>query len=265
MPRTSRPEASRYHPITRFLQGQDGDVVEVDFAFIERLIGGKLPSSATRYHQWWANNMSKHSQAKSWMLAGWRGGGQLEGGHGLLHARSVAARRGERAAARIKRPPRKRRMGAGETMTQRGAAGTPIPRRTEIGKRWAVAAAVGHPAGRAGRRAPRPRRALRAPGGGDRGGLARGGRRRARRGLVRIRAAAGVPGDGDPGRLRGRGRGGGRAQVARLHDARRGGGCEAPLDRPARRAAAHDDRHARDRSRLVAARRNAAAACQFDG
>ena len=72
MPRMSKPEASRYYPITRFLQGQDGDVVEVDFAFIERLIGGKLPNSATRYHQWWANTMSKHSQARSWMQAGWR-------------------------------------------------------------------------------------------------------------------------------------------------------------------------------------------------
>ena len=67
----ARPERSKYHPITTFLQGQEGDVVEVDFAFIERLIGCKLPDSATRYHQWWANNMSKHSQARSWMLAGW--------------------------------------------------------------------------------------------------------------------------------------------------------------------------------------------------
>lgn len=72
MPRNANPEASRYYPITTFLRGQKGDVVEVDFDFIERLIGGKLPPSATRYHQWWANNMSNRAQAGSWMLAGWR-------------------------------------------------------------------------------------------------------------------------------------------------------------------------------------------------
>ena len=72
MPRKSKPEAGKYHPITTFLQGQDGDVVEVDFAFIERLIGCELPNSATRYHQWWGNSMSNHPQARSWMLAGWR-------------------------------------------------------------------------------------------------------------------------------------------------------------------------------------------------
>ena len=72
MPRNANPEASRYYPITEFLHGQKGDVVEVDFDFIERLIGGKLPPSATRYHQWWANTMSNRAQARSWMLAGWR-------------------------------------------------------------------------------------------------------------------------------------------------------------------------------------------------
>ncbi len=72
MPRQAKPEASRYYPITTFLRAQKGDVVEVDFDFIERLIGGKLPPSATRYHQWWANTMSNRAQARSWMLAGWR-------------------------------------------------------------------------------------------------------------------------------------------------------------------------------------------------
>ena len=80
MPRKARPEKSKYHPITTFLQGQEGDVVEVDFAFIERLIGCRLPNSATRYHQWWANTMSKHSQARSWMLAGWRAAVSLKEG-----------------------------------------------------------------------------------------------------------------------------------------------------------------------------------------
>ena len=80
MPRKAKPKESKYHPITTFLRGQEGDVVEVDFAFIERLIGCKLPDSATRYHQWWANNMSKHSQARSWMLAGWRAAVSLKEG-----------------------------------------------------------------------------------------------------------------------------------------------------------------------------------------
>ena len=71
MPRKARPEKSKYHPITTFLQGLEDDVVEVDFAFIERLIGCELPDSATRYHQWWANHMGKQPQARSWILAGW--------------------------------------------------------------------------------------------------------------------------------------------------------------------------------------------------
>ncbi len=40
MPCKARPERSKCHPITTFLHGQEDDVVEVDFAFIERLIGG---------------------------------------------------------------------------------------------------------------------------------------------------------------------------------------------------------------------------------
>lgn len=72
MPRKGKRKASKYHPITTFLQGQDGDVVEVDFAFIEQLIGCKLPDSATRYHQWWGNNTNNHPQTSSWKLAGWR-------------------------------------------------------------------------------------------------------------------------------------------------------------------------------------------------
>jgi hypothetical protein len=65
---------SKYSPLGRYLLNLSPDVREIKLNFekIEMIIDDRLPASASRYREWWANEEEgRHVQAHSWMNAGW--------------------------------------------------------------------------------------------------------------------------------------------------------------------------------------------------
>ncbi|MDP1793188.1 MAG: hypothetical protein Q8K63_03535, partial [Acidimicrobiales bacterium] len=80
-PRTHRQHApygwkvgesqTKYQPLGDFLRATDANAVRLSFRRIEDILGCKLPASARRYSQWWANDRTgNHTQAQAWMAAG---------------------------------------------------------------------------------------------------------------------------------------------------------------------------------------------------
>ena len=61
---------NKYQNLSRYLRDSEKTSVILRFSKIESIIGSKLPDSARKYHQWWANNKD-HSQAMSWLEIGW--------------------------------------------------------------------------------------------------------------------------------------------------------------------------------------------------
>ena len=61
-----------YEPITEYLCGAREDSLRLTFGQVERIISRPLPKSAYRYREWWANNPTGHSHARSWIAAGWQ-------------------------------------------------------------------------------------------------------------------------------------------------------------------------------------------------
>jgi hypothetical protein len=61
---------SKYAPLTEFLRRQRRPVVRMSFGEIERVIGSKLPSSATRHRAWWSNNEQNNVMTMAWKDAG---------------------------------------------------------------------------------------------------------------------------------------------------------------------------------------------------
>ena len=63
----------KYERLKSHFERLQGNVTEISYGEIERILGFKLPGSAygTSYRQWWANTPS-HSQAQAWLEAGWR-------------------------------------------------------------------------------------------------------------------------------------------------------------------------------------------------
>lgn len=64
---------AKYEPLERHLLGLDRIVEHtLSFAQVEQILGRPLPPSARTYQAWWANQRGAgHSQAHSWMGAGW--------------------------------------------------------------------------------------------------------------------------------------------------------------------------------------------------
>ena len=62
---------SKYSPLGEYLMAQQSDSCVLTFSRIEEIIGASLPASAKRREQWWGNDKT-HTQACSWMQAGWR-------------------------------------------------------------------------------------------------------------------------------------------------------------------------------------------------
>ena len=63
---------SKYDPLTKALERSDRASVPMSFAEIERVLGFDLPRSARTYRPWWSNDGKSHSQARSWLTAGFR-------------------------------------------------------------------------------------------------------------------------------------------------------------------------------------------------
>lgn len=69
--RASGPSASSYAAIGTYLQDASGKETTLSFDDIEGIIGRPLPASAHRHRAWWANT-DTHSQALTWLAAGWK-------------------------------------------------------------------------------------------------------------------------------------------------------------------------------------------------
>lgn len=59
----------KYKELYDFLKLQDEEKIEMTFAEVEELIYNKLPKSAFKHRQWWANG--GHVQANAWLDAGY--------------------------------------------------------------------------------------------------------------------------------------------------------------------------------------------------
>lgn len=64
---------SKYDPLELFLKATSATVnnITLSFSQIEMIIHDALPQSTLKCRPWWANSPS-HSQAKSWMKAGFK-------------------------------------------------------------------------------------------------------------------------------------------------------------------------------------------------
>lgn len=66
---------SRYAPLAIWLQGQvrEGhEKISLTFEQIEKIIDDKLPPSARKHRNWWANDSVGHTQSQQWLDVGWR-------------------------------------------------------------------------------------------------------------------------------------------------------------------------------------------------
>jgi hypothetical protein len=67
---TKHTWSHKYEPLTEFLRRQSRALVRMSFDEIERVIGAKLPPSATRHRAWWSNNAENNVMTKAWKDAG---------------------------------------------------------------------------------------------------------------------------------------------------------------------------------------------------
>ena len=68
----SAASSSKYQPLTAHLRAQRGNRVPMSFTEIERVVGTKLPPSATAHRAWWSNNPTNNVMTKAWLEAGFQ-------------------------------------------------------------------------------------------------------------------------------------------------------------------------------------------------
>lgn len=61
---------SKYDPLMTYLMKVEENRITLTIEEIERILSFKLPPSAKKYREWWANG--GHVQANSWIDAGWK-------------------------------------------------------------------------------------------------------------------------------------------------------------------------------------------------
>ena len=64
--------SSKYQPLTAHLRAQRASRVPMSFAEIERVLGTKLPPSASSHRAWWSNNPTNNVMTKAWLEAGFQ-------------------------------------------------------------------------------------------------------------------------------------------------------------------------------------------------
>lgn len=64
------PKGDQYIGLKNFLQSIKQERLEVSFEEIENILKFELPDSARKHPPWWSNSLS-HSQAHSWLNAGY--------------------------------------------------------------------------------------------------------------------------------------------------------------------------------------------------
>lgn len=62
----------KYKNLNDFLTNSEQSIVQMTFRGIESILGARLPPSAYKRREWWANNASGHSHALAWLKAGYR-------------------------------------------------------------------------------------------------------------------------------------------------------------------------------------------------
>lgn len=63
----------KYAPLHQHLANSKSGVLSLTFSEIEKIIGAKLPPSAFKYREWWANDfIGRHTQAHAWGYAGYK-------------------------------------------------------------------------------------------------------------------------------------------------------------------------------------------------
>ena len=60
----------KYQPLCEYLTRYDNDRLKLSFEEVERIISDKLPPSASKYSEWWANG--GYVQADAWLDAEWK-------------------------------------------------------------------------------------------------------------------------------------------------------------------------------------------------
>lgn len=65
------PKGDKYVALKSYLQKSNQPIVKLTFEQIEKIVGNSLPNSASKHAEsWWSNNVD-HSQAVSWLDAGY--------------------------------------------------------------------------------------------------------------------------------------------------------------------------------------------------
>jgi len=77
---------SKYEALGDFLRQQSNDRVPMTFDDVERIIGQKLPRSASDYREWWANDATRVN-AQVWLAAGFESEQVDMSGRKLVFAR----------------------------------------------------------------------------------------------------------------------------------------------------------------------------------
>ncbi|MFB7157994.1 MULTISPECIES: hypothetical protein [unclassified Lysinibacillus] len=62
----------KYLQLQQFLKSNGSECITLSFGNIEMILGFKLPDSAYKYSAWWSNNIGSHTQAHSWVDAGYK-------------------------------------------------------------------------------------------------------------------------------------------------------------------------------------------------
>lgn len=63
---------SKYDPLAQNLEQSKKGEVKIAFSEIEEILDALLPPTARKTEAWWANNATGHSQARSWLEAGYK-------------------------------------------------------------------------------------------------------------------------------------------------------------------------------------------------
>jgi hypothetical protein len=88
---------SKYAALGEYLRRQTVGRVQLTFADIERIIGGKLPASQ-RYPAWWSNNPSNNTMTQVWLDAGFETEQVDIAARKLVFCKAPAGSRSHRAA-----------------------------------------------------------------------------------------------------------------------------------------------------------------------
>ena len=68
----SAVSSSKYQPLTAHLRAQRASRVPMSFAEVERVLGTKLPPSASSHRAWWSNDPTNNIMTKAWLEAGFQ-------------------------------------------------------------------------------------------------------------------------------------------------------------------------------------------------